>query len=490
MRRLLLVSLLLSWVSAPEGFAQGRMESGGRPRLVPASDKERCASGDVDACNRARRDRSYGSLETTVETWRNTADGRAACFLVSALCDKAEEVANGMDSGIRWANDAWDGVAGAVDGAAGAVDSALDWGAGAVDDAAEWAPDARDGAAAYFGSGHEGPPAYQKYGYESSADPGYEWSTPAAGASALTEGAPAYYDSGYEGAPSYHEPGYESSAPAGRVDVEPDPDYGYEWSADPGYEWSTPAAGASALTEGVPAYYDSGVIGCSGLTDCQVINGEVIAGPSLDSGIDPGVEWLPAEAGGAPAYHDVWQRPTAALLTSDEVDAMRARILDDIADERSRGEAEMAAMRERQGGFGKALGGFFKGLGSVGSELLKNSDVIANTLLNNGNGNWFPPPGNGLASTTFDSFPTTFDCNWMSRMAGQAWPDNGISMSDCQEARTMMVNEGFLGSDGSFLSLEQSQRKIQELLAVVPGGRGGSGRSCRHSSGGASCGIP
>ena len=461
MKRLLLLSLLLSWVSAPDGLAQGRTGSEGRPRLVPLSDQERCALGNVDACNRARRHRSYGSLETSVEAWRNTPDGRATCFLASGLCDKAEEVASGMDSVARWATDAWDGVAGAVDGA-------MDGAAGAVDSAAEWARDALDGtpdASGEAGSAWPGSPAASPgsvevesnsdHRFEWSPDPDYEWPIPDPDGSAISERPPAYYGSGHDGLPAYQDPGYEWSIPdpGGSPVSEGAPvDYhsghdGLPAYQDPGYEWSIPDPGASAVTEGAPSYYGR---------------------PSPDS-FGSSAEWMPPEAGGAPAYQDpgAWQRPTPSLLTSDEIDAMRARILNDIADERSRSEAEMAAIRERQGGFGKALGGFFKGLGSVGGELLKNGDVIANTFLNNGNG--FPPLGNGLASTTLDSFPTTFDCNWLFRMAGQAWHDSGMSMSDCQGVRSDLINEGLLGSDGSFLSLEQLEQKIHRDLPSLRG---------------------
>ena len=511
--RWLLLTLLLSCASTMNGFAQVHRPGDLSPRLVPANDEAICRGrypGWVDACNRVRRaeggnrvgGRAEGgrllseSNESSFQTWTNTADGRAACWLLGAgACDAAQGLAKAADGVAATVNrgadavaDVFSGAADSVDrvaatvnrgadavadalfsGAADSVDLVVEWASGTgtqndadVSGATPTAPTATSvpeweiaaDAAAYGGSAY-GPTGSDGWveaepdpGYSAgwSADPEAAWSMPAAGVPTAAEGAAAYRNSTYG-----------PSEPGGWIEVEPSDSLGL----GSGPEWTIPAgapAGAEGAPKGAPAYYDSGPVGCSGLTDCQLINGDVVAGPSLNNGV--------ASSGSGAA----WQPSLPTRISRDEVDAMRARLLDEIADDRSRGRAEMAAIRERQGSpIGGFFKGFFKGLGSVAGGIAANSDVITGTLLQLQQGgdtsNLFRPGGIGSASMRLDAdVNLRFDCNQMFADAKSLGIDTGMSMSDCQEARSIGIKEGFFRSDGSYLSPEEYQRMAQEMM--------------------------
>ena len=595
MKKVLLLSMVLSSVSVADGFAQERLL---RPRHVPLTDGTRCTHlGDLAACeryDRARRGR--GSLETSVETWRNTATGEVVCSVASGLCDGAEGVASRLDGAGELATDAFDGARELANGA-------REWATNAFDGATELATDAFDGAdpvstvstptPVTTPPAAEGTPAHHD-GYESlitssdsasrwwispedvaraegdAAFPDYDWSVPAPEGVEWSEPEP---DPGYvsEGDwvdvtdgnpnsisessfvevpadPNYYvsegdwvdvtdgnpnsvsessfvevpaDPNYyvsegdwvdvtdgnpNSISESSFVEVPADPNYADYYTnegdwvpTDPDYEgdWQPPTTtmpwtGGPAAAAGAPAYHDSlDGSGCSGLTDCQLINGDVYQMPSTSAPA--------AAAAGAPAHLDLdsrgcsrltsrngcqlingdvvdWQPPTTTLLTSEEVAAMRASVLRDVAAGRSRAEAEIAAIRERQGGFGNALGGFFKGLGDVGAELLKNSDVIANMLLNNGNG-MLGGTGRvgGVPSLKNADDSLRLDCNELagkpqrqydattSTYTGVVFP--AMTMAECQRAVRAGIENGLLGPDGSLLSEAQSRR----LLDLGPG---------------------
>ena len=347
---------------------------------------------------------------------------------------------------------------------------------------------------AYQGSGYEpsgsvgrvdSAPAYRDsthglpdpgYGAAWSADPRAEWPMPAAGAA--VEGTPVYGGSAYHPAGTVFvdaengsefalvEVGPDSGYPSRLALVEVGPDSGY--GSEVVFVEAEPDSGYLVEVESNPGYqvgpdpdygyYDSGPVGCSGLTDCQLINGDVVAGPSLNNGV--------ASSGSG----TTWQPSLPTRISRDEVDAMRARLLDEIADDRSRGRAEMAAIRERQGSpIGGFFKGFFKGLGSVAGGIAANSDVITGTLLQLQQGgdtsNLFRPGGIGSASMRLDAdVNLRFDCNQMFADAKSLGIDTGMSMSDCQEARSFAIKEGFFRSDGSYLSPEEYQRMAQEMM--------------------------
>ena len=423
---------------------------------------------------------------------------------VEAQPDPGSGAAWSADSRAEWSMPAT-GTSATVDGAPAYQDSGYEssgpggWvdGPAYPDSAYEpsgsggWVDGDPDGAPAYQGPGYgssggwvDGAPAYRDSTH-GSADPGYgaAWpadsragrSMPAAGAA--VEGTPVYGGSAYHPAGTVFvdtengsefalvEVGPDSGYPSRLALVEVGPDSGY--GSEVVFVEAEPDSGYLVEVESNPGYqvgpdpdygyYDSGPVGCSGLTDCQLINGDVVAGPSLNNGVASG------------ASGTTWQPSLPTRISRDEVDAMRARLLDEIADDRSRGRAEMAAIRERQGSpIGGFFKGFFKGLGSVAGGIAANSDVIAGTLLQLQDGdtsNLFRPGGIGSASMRLDAdVDLRFDCNQMFADAKSLGIDTGMSMSDCQEARSVGIKEGFFRSDGSFLSPEEYQRMAQEMM--------------------------